>query len=41
MPGKVNVFDPHAQMRNIGEGITVIVKGDENGYPVEVQVLNY
>ena len=41
MPGKVNVFDPYAQMRNIGEGITVIVKGDKNGYPVEVQVLNY
>ncbi len=41
IPGKVNVFNPYAQMQNIGEGITIIVKGDEKGYPVEVEVLHY
>ncbi len=41
MPGRVEAIDPQKAMKELDQGITVIVKANEYGYPVWVEVLNY
>lgn len=41
MPNKVIVYDPTEEMESLDQGITVLVKADKKGYPVNVEILNY